>query len=324
MHIHPDLRALRGDDTAQRLAQAAAHDALIAWQARPAAAAVLGEMAGFGQEARLAGLPALSALFSPGGAAKALVDTFVTASAALLRAQPLAHLGQRHFHDGVQSTLLLARSGNATLSLVAIEGAAFSVRQPPQTASFWPGEAWEHVLAGRATVEAVDCLEVEEGRASLNREALQLEPGHILGRDAARRAMVLRSIAGTFVSLRLQRRLTMAGPTREFDLASGRLVHQAAGNPRDSRIELMMAMLGRMGRKDAAPVMAELARAPGSDSLRWQALRECLALDSRAGFSALCAVARDAADPLAAAAGALRSQLIESYPQLLEAEPCRM
>ena len=130
--------------------------------------------------------------------------------------------------------------------------------------------------------------------------------------------MRLESVEGCIVSLRLQRRLPEAGPTREYALSDGVLVHQAAGTPQDSRTELMMALLGRMGRPDAAPVMAAIAREPGGMAVRWQALRECLSLDTAAGFAALCEVARGEEDELAPAAGALRSQLIESYPQLKE------
>lgn len=94
---------------------------------------------------------------------------------------------------------------------------------------------------------------------------------------------------------------------------------------RASRHEMMVALLGRMGRTEAAPEMAAMESEPGDDSLRWQALRECLALDTETGFRALCAVAGAAADPLAAAAGALRAQLVEAHPQLLALEdvPCR-
>ena len=113
-----------------------------------------------------------------------------------------------------------------------------------------------------------------------------------------------------------------AGVTREYRLADGRLVHQAAGNPRDSRIELMMALLGRMDRADAAPLLAGIAQEQGSDALRWQALREALALDTLAGFQALTAIARSDDDALAPAAGTLRSQLVETYPQLAGVEPC--
>jgi hypothetical protein len=87
----------------------------------------------------------------------------------------------------------------------------------------------------------------------------------------------------------------------------------------------MLALLGRMGRKDAAPAMAAMAREAGPENLRWQALREALALDAGEGFRALSGVARAADDPLAMPAGALRAQLVEAHPELLalEASPCR-
>ncbi len=113
-----------------------------------------------------------------------------------------------------------------------------------------------------------------------------------------------------------------AGPTREFGLADAKLVHQAAGNVRDSRVEMVMALLGRMGRADAAPLLADIAREPGSAALRWQALRECLALETLTGFTALSAIARSPGDELAPAAGALRAQLVEAHPQLKEIEAC--
>lgn len=85
-----------------------------------------------------------------------------------------------------------------------------------------------------------------------------------------------------------------------------------------------MGLLARMRRQDAAPAMAEIARGQGSDHLRWQALRNCLALDTAQGFSALTAIAANPADALARPAGALRAQLLEAHPQLtgLEADPC--
>ena len=76
---------------------------------------------------------------------------------------------------------------------------------------------------------------------------------------------------------------------------------------------------------EAAPTMAAMAREAGPDGLRWQALREALALDTAEGFRALCHVARASDDPLAMPAGALRAQLVEAHPELLalEKQPCR-
>jgi len=80
----------------------------------------------------------------------------------------------------------------------------------------------------------------------------------------------------------------------------------------------MLPLLGKMGRADAAPLIAGMALEPGSDGLRWQALRECLGLDTLTGFRTLTEMAGRPDDPLANSAGALRAQLIETYPQLAE------
>ncbi len=85
---------------------------------------------------------------------------------------------------------------------------------------------------------------------------------------------------------------------------------------------MMLALLGRMGRGDAAPLIARMAREDGSAALRWQALRECLALDSQEGYVALAAIAAAAGDPLAGPAANLRAQLEESWPQLRELAAC--
>ncbi len=323
MIIRPELRALRGDDTPQCDAQAAMRRADAAWRARPEVAEVLAGVAAYAGGSPLDQCPALAALFDESaGIAADFARSFAAMQAQAIAASPLGHAALRHFTDGVLSTLLLAREGNVTLALVAVDGEGLRAQPDPASINFLPAEAWEHVLAGTARAELVECRPAGEGGGELLRRAIALRPGTVLCRDADRRALLLRGVDGCLVSLRLQRRQPQAGPSREHELASGRLVHQAAGNPRDSRIELMMALLGRMERADAAPLMAEVAREQGSPALRWQALRECLGLDTRAGFAALCEIARAPADPLAVPAGALRSQLVETWPELARIEPC--
>jgi hypothetical protein len=88
---------------------------------------------------------------------------------------------------------------------------------------------------------------------------------------------------------------------------------------------MMVALLGRMKRSDAAPVFADVARS-GSDHVRWQALRECLALNTGLGMDLLRTFASDSSDPLHSPARGLLSQLVERYPELEQAEemlPCR-
>lgn len=323
MHIHPAIRALRGDDAPQRAAQQAAHDAMASWADSLARARLRAELDAFATTREMADCPLLAALFEEGDpAAGELAGSFAAAGARVLARQPFAHLPQRHSTDGTVSMMLLARSGNVMLTLCAIDGEGFARQPQARNASFWPGESWEHVLAGSARADLVERRGGGDDAATLVPHPIRLEPGRVICRNAERQALVHREISGALVTLRLQRRRPQAGPSREYALDTGRLAHQAAGNPRDSRVELMMALLGRMKRRDAAPLLAGIAAGEGSEALRWQALREGLALDTAAGFGALCRVAADSGDPLAAPAGALRSQLIETYPQLARIDPC--
>ena len=325
MIANPDLRALRRDDSPQCDAQDALAQAGDAWRARPAVAAMLKQLETFAAGADLADCPALAALFTPGSnAARDLAVDFSEATSAALAAWPLGHVPLRHFTDGITSTVLIARAVNVTLSLVAIDGEGLGRRPESASASFGPNQTWEYVLGGSAAVELVECQPTGPRQAQLHCREVEIGTGSIQYRDGQRDARLLRRIDGALVTLRLQRRRANAEVTREYDLASGALLHQAAGNPRDSRLELMLAMLGRMGRTDAAPHMAELALGEASAALRWQALRECLALDTQVGFTALARIAARAEDALSGPAGALRAQLIEAHPQLQEVELCLM
>ncbi len=325
MFANPELRALRRDDSPQCDAQVALLQAMDDWRARPDVAILLAELEEFSAGAELEQCPGLAALFTPGSdAARELTTGFSAMTCAALAEWPLGHVTLRHFTDGVTSTILLARAVNVTLSLVAIDGEGLGLRPESATASFGPNHTWEHVLGGSAAVELIECLPTGPRQAKLSRREIEIGPGSIQFRDGQRDARLLRRIDGALVTLRLQRRRPNADATREYDLTSGALLHQAAGNPRDSRLELMLALLGRMDRKDAAPHMAGLACGEASAALRWQALRECLALDTQLGFTALATIATRTEDALSGPAGALRAQLIEAHPQLQELEPCPM
>ncbi len=324
MIIHPELRALRADDRPQRDAQGVLVAAARDWREVPENAAVLADLAAFAEARPLAECQALASLFEEDrDDAARFVNAFACDMVAALRRAPLGHLAMRHYADEVLATLLLAQAGNVSMTLVATMGEELAARPAPRTVDFGPRESWERVLSGRGEAELVECRSIaEDGRADLRRRPISLFPGKVVSRDAARQSLQLRSVEGCLVTLRLQRRHLAAGATREYALADGALVHQAAANPRDSRIELMLALLGRMGRADAAPLMRGLALDQGSDALRWQALRECLALDSASGFAALTAIAARAGDPLRTPAGTLRDQLVAAYPQLEDIEPC--
>ena len=146
---------------------------------------------------------------------------------------------------------------------------------------------------------------------------MTLERGSAFSIAGECEALALDAIGGLLLTLRLYRRPVGDTPARQYDIASGVLVHQTSSERRDSQAELMMALLRAMGRSDAAPTLATLART-GAPPARWQALRECLALDSVTGFAALLDVAGQADDPLCAPAQRLAESLAAQHPALAQ------
>ncbi len=316
-----EFAALRADPGLQRKAQQGLVSALADWQAGPRAAPVLAEFSRFAAGCDLAEAGALAELF--GGdraeAARNFIAPLVTAWSTALARQPFGIAPLRHVANTASSSLLLAAERDTIFTLVALDGAAPAAAPAATSASFASGEVWEVIISGSGKGRLIErCGE------TLTQHAIDLEPGLSLGRDPNREALLVDRVEGAIVLLRLQRRGNTNEPRREFALDDGRLLRQASATPVESRHEVAVALLGKMGRKDAVPVLAELARDEGhGTSLRWQALRECLGLDTRTGFCTLSEIARGEGDPLALPAGALRAQLLETYPQLAEIDLCR-
>lgn len=324
MLIRPELEALRGDDTPQRLAQDRLGKVLEGWQARPQTRVLQAELDRYATGTPIADLPALTALFDPAsGEAESLLAAIVMPMLAEQAREPLGQVALRHYTDDLIAASVLLRHGATTLVVAGLDGAALARKPVPLSVNFSPTETVELILRGTAQGEMVRLEEMLPGGAArLTRSPLSLRPGMAIHRDGQRAAQWLTAVQGSLISLKLQRRPAMGGTAREYLLADGSLVHQASGCARDSRLELTASLLGRMGRRDAAPLLAAMAEEQGSPALRWQVLRECLALDSAEGFRTLSGIARDADDPLAATAGALRAQLLEQYPVLNGVNPC--
>lgn len=320
MHVHPDIAALRSDRAPQRHAQSAMQAANEAWRAEPGGAALIADLARFGTGAPLESCPQLEAVVTGQGEAERLIGLLSRHYCAALAAHPWGHPPFRNGFDGRSGSLLLARAGRAQLML--------HTREPGDYANpshvFSDEVRHDAVLAGRAEARIVHRTRSADGAASLFAEPIALASGVRLGFDLAHSMLAIERVTRRLVILRLQRGGPDPQPSREYDAQTGELVQQCAGSLATSRTEAIVALLGRMQRSDAAPAMGRLALGEADMSLRWQAVRECLALDSALGFRALCALARRSDDPLAAPAGALRAQLLETWPQLaaVETSPC--
>lgn len=323
MIIRPELAALRANDAPQRRAQDALGAALAAWRILPQVQCVEADLGRWSAGAEIEDLPALAALFTAHDqSAKQFAGTIVDVISGVLAREPLGQSPLRHYCDDVSASVTLLRHGTTVLSLLTIDGHRLSQCSAPRSARFSPTETFDTVLAGQAVADRIALAPQGPERGIIGGQTINLKPGDVSHRLGSREILHWREVPTGLSLLRLQRRTDACGIAREYALEDGALLHQAAGSPRESRLELTAALLGRMGRRDAAPLLAAIAEEGGSEALRWQMLRECLALDTAEGFTALCRLAADPADPLAGHAGALRAQLLESFPQLSGLIPC--
>lgn len=316
MRIDPAIAAMQRDPGLRRRAQVAMLASADGWRGEAQVAAVLAGLDAFGAGSSLDNCGELHDVFVDPVAALRLAAGLCSRFVAELEREPLAQLPFRHGFDGAISTILLAISGRAQLVLHGHEPGASRFA----SADYADAQRHEMVLAGKAEARIV--RRADDGFVL---EPLILEPGARLALDLSREALQVLAVERRLVTLRLHRPNDLPDPSCSFALPEGTVLHRAAGAIAASRCEMMLAVLGRMNRAEAAPTLAAMAREQGDDSLRWQALRESLALDAAEGFPALCAVADDGEDSLAGPAGALRAQLLETWPvlQSLESDRCR-
>ena len=313
MFVRDELKALRGDDREARTHRVAMEEALEDCRREPRLAAVLEELLRYGEGGDFAHCPALVALFEHTGAARDLLRPLIGRLTALHRAYPLAQLAFRHRSQAGAHVLQIAARGHATLSLVLQDqdaGAEHII------ATFADADQREVVLTGKANACLFEIVAEERDRVILNSVRTELQSGARMKCTGPRQSRLIKPSHDSLLTLRLARTAGRPRPTRRIDVRSGRIVHRASGNAADSRAELAMLLLGRMGRDDALPVLATRTRT-GDAQLRWQALRQCLALDAATGLPLLERIAKDHADPLYQAAWALLAQLQRERSSLL-------
>ena len=324
MRIDPQLAALRHDPAPLLTGAVLTGAAARSW--RDDRADMLADLARFGEGAGLGDCPSLAALVEgEGDKARIMVGAGLGGMIGAMRAGPLAPVPWRHFTNGVLHSLVLALAGRGSLSLALLDGPGWAATRDPRgeaLASFQPGELHVRVLAGGGAARILRNRSDDPRVARIEAEPLRLHPGAVYRLDGAHEALAIDRIDGTLVTLRLHRKPVAASVARQYDIASGALVHQAAGLQDDSRAELAMALLRAMGRRDAAPAFAAFVRNgahSGDPAARWQALRECLALDSAAGLAELCRVVETPGDPLVAPAWALLEALMARDPAFAKA-----
>lgn len=321
MRIDPIIAGLRRDPAPQLRAQEALEAVATRWRSSAEVSAVLDELKAYGQGRALEESSALAGLLGDAALARGWIDGLIAPMSAALAEQPLGQVPFRHQYAQGMLVIQLAGAERAALTLVCYEGQRGD--PPMQTVCFAGGERLELCLAGAAQARVFTIQREWSDRAELSVAERRIAAGDTLVFAGPRRTKIVDRPDRRLVLLRASRSDPTPTPAREFRIADGALVHRASGDRAESRDEMAAAVLSAMGRRDAAPVLAKIAREAGSDHFRWQALRHALGLDTEHGFRALSALAADAGDALAGAAGALRASLIERHPVLAqEAGPC--
>lgn len=322
MRVDARIAALRRDRSAQRRLQTLAQETRADWLAKPEVAPVASALAQYAQGAALDDLPALARLVSDLESGRDFVSCWLEAGMAALGRKPLCQIAHRHSCSPGLSTMRLLSAGGASLTVLAYEQRPEMAR--PATASFADREQRELVLAGKGRALFHERLGQSSTGEGIRSRELHLGAGRTMSLSPLSESRQVLCVEGRMLVLQLARSSHTPRPTCEYRLSDGALVHQASGDKRASQLEMAMAVLGAMRRRDAVPAIARHA-SHGAPHLRWDALRHIVALDPVRGVGLLGDIANFDHDALAVPARNLRQDLVARFPQL-DAEgnaPCR-
>lgn len=305
MHVHHQIAALRGNAPLQRRIQARMTAALAEWRAIPQVDAVVSALSAYGSGAPLADCDALAQAVTDPESSRAVIWPWIARMTGALRDEQLGEVPHRYRVAPGLTSIQLLQSGRATLSLLAFERPA-TKPQAPRTALFQDREAHEILIAGaaRGTFHTLD----EPGRIAT--DACRWVGGDTISCPDARHSRQVVAAEGSMLLMQLTRLPERPGPTREYRLADGAPVHCASGDKAASQRFMALAVLGALGHEKAVSTFETRALDRGEDrEVRWEAVRQALAMEPAAGIALLDRLRTDAADPLARPADDLHRKL---------------
>ena len=183
------------------------------------------------------------------------------------------------------------RTGRASIAFTGQRSAYRFLRSGGATISFWRAP---EIGAGFRRESGGRCRLVERRR---------LVDGEVFEIDGRRTGFVIDHAVSDIVFAQAMTPVGSAPLMAEYDADTHECVGASSADEASSRIQLMLALLRTMERTDSAPVFEEvLANAPFY--LRWQAMREFLALDAEAALPHLRRMAHQDPHPEVRAAAA--------------------
>lgn len=307
MQVHPEITRLRSSYAPQPCCDAA----LAAWHALPEVAEVLAALAQFDAGEELGDLPALARIVCDGAAAQAFTGALINPLITALRTEPLAQLPLGHSAKPGMARLRLASHGRSALALTAFAPRAASP-SAPTSALFEDCVVHEIVVAGaaKAVVFRLD-------KTQMTRTAVICTPGARLTRSGPHEARQIAAVSQPLLLLQLTREVAAPGPSREIAVDDARLIKAISGSKQTSQQIMALGVLGALAHRPALSAMEQIVQdAEAARDLRWEALRQLLALDAARGLGLLVALANSPDDVLHAPAVALQRQLAAARPDL--------
>ena len=305
MQIHPMISKLRSAHAPQPCTDGA----LTAWRSLPDVAAISVALARFDAGEALADLPPLARITTDHAAARGFVDAFIGPLMAAIKAEPLAQLPIGHSTAQGLARLRLASHGRSALTLVALARRAET--QPPSVL-FEDCTVHEIVIAGHASA----LLHRRTG-ARLKSAAITLTPGTAMTRSGLHETRQITAITHPLLLLQLTCEAARPAPSQEIALADGAVIKTISGCKVTGQNIMALGVLGALAHRPALAEMERLALDSAAlRDLRWEALRQCLALDAPRGLAVLAVLAARVEDPLRPPAASLQHQLVTAHPDL--------
>jgi hypothetical protein len=239
----------------------------------------------------------------------------------------------RASRNAVQDGLLLFSDPALTVEVAVMSADALAIKRasgegPPAISFTGQRSLFRFVKAGGATLSiwsspfiGPDFTAAAGGRC-FRRERRRLADGDVIELDGRCETFIVDSAVSDLVYLFAATPLE-AGPVG-VDYDPQTLLPMTASSTDDagSRTQMMLALLRTMGRRDAAPLLAELLHDRHFHS-RWQAMRELLALDAEFALPYLEHMAeRDPHSEVRAAAAATLTAFFPDTTEPLLPCPC--
>ena len=235
---------------------------------------------------------------------------------AALAADPWFEPPVRVTRDPLRITALLLELPQATLTATILCAAEMARAPAPSTlAASGRLSVVRYHRAGGARLARWDAGEIGDRFSAAAAPALAplpvmpLHDGMVARIDGRRHAHLIEGATSDVAMLTIATR--GGGLTREYDRASGTLLRTATSDDAASRTRLLLTLLRVDARRDAG-AQFEAATRDGAFHLRWDAMREWVALDAAAALPRLRAMAADDPHDEVRAAAARTLSLVEA------------